>query len=55
MKGYPKARKRLDNSVYDEEAREDERKRVIRQYVKSNGLVIRYYKDYGWDKVKLLL
>lgn len=53
MKGYPEARKRLDNSVYDEEAREAERKRVIRQYVKSNGLVIRYYKDYGWDKVKL--
>lgn len=56
MKGYPKAQERLENSVRDEkeqEEAEEERKRVIRQYVKNNGLIIHYYKDYGWDKVKL--
>lgn len=56
MKGYPKAKKRMENSGWDEkeqQAAEEERKRVIRQYVKNNGLIIHYYKDYGWDKVKL--
>ena len=55
MKGYPEARKRLEESKskknYDKS--EKERKRVIRQYVKNNGLIIHYYKDSGWDKVKL--
>ena len=55
MKGYPEAKKRLDASAskWDEEKIEKERTRVIKQYVKNNGLIIRYYKDYGWDKVKL--
>lgn len=54
MKGYPEAEQALEKSLEgDDDVEEKERKRVIRQYVKDNDLKIRYYKDYGWDKVKL--
>ncbi|MCH5268191.1 MAG: hypothetical protein J1E62_07590 [Lachnospiraceae bacterium] len=52
MKGYPEAKKAFkEESVRDYS--EAERKRVISQYVKNNGLMIHYYKEYGEDKVKL--
>lgn len=53
MKGYPEAKKALEASTWDDDVAKKEKKRVISRYVKNNDLMIHYYKDYGWDKVKL--
>ena len=32
---------------------EEIRKEYIRMYVEDNNLNVEYYKDYGWDPIKL--
>ena len=37
----------------NEEAREEDRKITVSDYVNFNGLDVNYYQDYGWDPVEL--
>nr|ACM91050.1 hypothetical protein CLOSS21_02223 [uncultured bacterium 34R1] len=37
----------------DEKAREEDRARLIADYVKSNNLTVKCYQDYGWPAVNL--
>ena len=37
----------------DDEGRNSARKDTLAYYVKSNGLSVIQYQDYGWDPVKL--
>ena len=37
----------------DDEGRNSARKDILAYYVKSNGLSVIQYQDYGWDPVKL--
>lgn len=53
MKGYPAARQRFRQGSWDDGETEKEQKKMIRMYVRQNGLDIKYYKEYGWNKVKL--
>lgn len=39
----------------DHEAREELRKNTVADYVKLNGLDVKYYQDEGWDPVELVL
>ena len=38
---------------YDEEKRMDAQKEYVQMYVKGHNLDIEYYKEYGWDPVKI--
>ncbi|MBQ9983880.1 MAG: hypothetical protein IJP29_04755 [Lachnospiraceae bacterium] len=38
---------------YDEEKRMDAQKEYVQMYVKGHNLSIEYYKEYGWDPVKI--
>lgn len=41
-------------SVYsDSDARDELRKSTVANYVKLNGLDVKYFQDYGWDPVEL--
>ena len=37
----------------DQDNREEVRAQIIANYVAANNLDIKYYQDYGWDKVEL--
>ncbi len=54
LKGYPELiQDYLDFDFNKPYTFRKEQRHVIRQYVKNNGLDIKYFKAYGWDKVKL--
>lgn len=53
MKGYPAARRKFLGSGYDEQEVKKETRRMLRMYVRQNDLDIKYYKEFGWDKVRL--
>ena len=41
-------------AVYsDSDARDENRKITVSDYVNLNGLDVNYYQDYGWDPVEL--
>ena len=49
-KGYPGVYKKLMNG---QEGREEAIREYLRMYVESNQLDIQYYKEFGWDPVKI--
>lgn len=49
-KGYPGVYKKLMNG---QEGREEAIREYLRMYVGSNQLDIQYYKEFGWDPVKI--
>ena len=49
-KGYPEVYKKLING---QEGREDAIREYLRMYVENNQLDIQYYKEFGWDPVKI--
>lgn len=59
--GNDASARRIFRSHYDvyqnmhsnQDVREAVRREQLGEYVKSHNLAIRYYKDYGWDAVKL--
>lgn len=51
--GYPEIARKFFDSDTNEKRREQIRKKLVKQYVKDNGLDIRYYHDFGWDPVEL--
>lgn len=53
MKGYPAARQKYLQGGWDRERIKKETKKMIRMYVRQNGLDIKYYKEFGWNKVKI--
>ena len=48
--GYPEIRSEFMASAGFDEA---VRKECIKAYVDASGAGIEYYKDYGWDPIKL--
>lgn len=53
MKGYSAARQKYLQGGWDRDRIKKETKKMIRMYVRQNGLDIKYYKEYGWNKVKI--
>ncbi len=51
--GYPEIARKFFDFDTNEKRREQIRKKLVKQYVKDNGLDIRYYHDFGWDPVEL--
>ena len=59
--GYDASARRIFRSHYDvyqnmhsnQDVREAVRKEQLSEYVRSHNLNVHYYKDYGWDAVKL--
>ena len=59
--GYDASARRIFGTHYDvyqnmhsnQDVREAVRREQLSEYVKSHNLNIKYYKDYGWDAVKL--
>ena len=59
--GFDASARRIFGSHYDvyqnmhssQDVREAVRREQLGEYVKSHNLNIHYYKDYGWDAVKL--
>lgn len=59
--GYAASAQRIFDKYYDvfnnmhgnPDVRNAARKEQLQEYVRQNGLPIRYYQDYGWDAVEL--
>lgn len=38
---------------YNESLIEEAKKEYIKMYISQNSLDVKYYKDFGWDSVKI--
>lgn len=52
-KGYPGLYEKYMDWEENETMREEARKKYIKMYIEQNSLDVKYYKDYGWDPVKV--
>ena len=52
-KGYTGLYEKYMDWEYNEPLIEKAKKEYIKMYISQNSLDVKYYKDYGWDPVKI--